>query len=128
MGKNRKLFDLLDKIEFNQVIIFVKSQTRAEALAKILNSSHFPSAFIHGRMRQDDRLQRFEEFKNYGKRILVSTDLMGRGIDINKVNVVLNYDLPSLDKHNVKDESSVIAACDRAVDQWLPKVAKSGGP
>jgi ATP-dependent RNA helicase UAP56/SUB2 len=94
--KNRKLFDLLDIIDFNQVIIFVKSQDRAEALAKILNAGKFPTAFIHGRMKQEDRMRKFEEFKNYGKRILVSTDLMGRGIDISKVNVVINYDLPPL--------------------------------
>merc|ERR1719160_1672098 len=47
--KNRKLFDLLDNIDFNQVIIFVRSQERAEALSKILNASHFPAAFIHGK-------------------------------------------------------------------------------
>merc|ERR1719161_1684577 len=97
--KNRKLLDLLDNIDFNQVIIFVKSQDRAEQLAKILKSNEFPTIFIHGRMRQNERIQKFEEFKSYGKRILVSTDLMGRGIDINKVNVVINYDLPPLDNH-----------------------------
>merc|ERR1711977_540950 len=101
--KNRKLFDLLDNIDFNQVIIFVKSKDRAEALAKILNTGQFPTAFIHGRMKQEDRTRRFEEFKNYGKRILVSTDLMGRGIDINKVNVVINYDLPPIGDHDECD-------------------------
>jgi ATP-dependent RNA helicase UAP56/SUB2 len=124
--KNRKLFDLLDNIDFNQVIIFVRSQSRAEALAKILNSSHFPSSFIHGRMRQEDRLQKFEEFKNYGKRILVSTDLMGRGIDINKVNVVINYDLPPLDKNDEYSDSATNSACDRAVDQYLHRVGRAG--
>merc|ERR1711904_188294 len=95
--KNRKLFDLLDNIDFNQVIIFVRTQDRAEALAKILNTGQFPTAYIHGRIKQEERIRRFEEFKNYGKRILVSTDLMGRGIDINKVNVVINYDLPPME-------------------------------
>merc|ERR1719359_2259326 len=42
--KNRKLFDLLDNIDFNQVIIFVRSQDRSEALAKILNAGQFPTA------------------------------------------------------------------------------------
>jgi hypothetical protein len=67
------------------VIIFVKSKERAEALSKVLSQGMFPTTFIHGGQKQEERLKRFEEFKNYGKRILVSTDLMGRGIDINKV-------------------------------------------
>jgi ATP-dependent RNA helicase UAP56/SUB2 len=124
--KNRKLFDLLDNIDFNQVIIFVKSQDRAEALAKILNAGHFPTAFIHGHMKQSDRVDRFEEFKNYGKRILVSTDLMGRGIDINKVNIVINYDLPPLGKYNENDITEKSIAFDRAVDQYLHRIGRAG--
>merc|ERR1719231_1324276 len=61
--KNRKLFDLLDIIDFNQVIIFVKSQDRAEQLAKILRANEFPTVFIHGRMKQSERIQKFELFK-----------------------------------------------------------------
>merc|ERR1711977_292042 len=124
--KNRKLFHLLDNIDFNQVIVFVKSQDRAEALAKLLNSGQFPTVFIHGRMKQEERIRRFSDFKNYGKRILVSTDLMGRGIDINKVNVVINYDLPPLEKHNENNESEKDAVYDRAVDQYLHRVGRAG--
>jgi ATP-dependent RNA helicase UAP56/SUB2 len=123
--KNRKLFDLLDNIDFNQVIIFVKNKKRAEALAKILNNGQFPTAFIHGSMDQSDRIRRFKEFKDYGKRILVSTDLMGRGIDINKVNVVVNYDLPPLDRYrDIVSEKNI--AYNRAVDQYLHRVGRAG--
>merc|ERR1712061_703584 len=124
--KNKKLFDLLDNIDFNQVIIFVKSRDRAEALSDILNAGQFPTTFIHGRMKQEYRIQKFEEFKNYGKRILVSTDLMGRGIDINKVNVVVNYDLPPLDKYDEKNKSDINASFERAVDQYLHRVGRAG--
>merc|ERR1712025_788599 len=124
--KNRKLFDLLDNIDFNQVIIFVKNKKRAEALAKILNNGQFPTTFIHGRMEQPDRIRRYEEFKNYGKRILVSTDLMGRGIDIDKVNVVVNYDLPPLDMYRENESLSYDASCDKAVDQYLHRVGRAG--
>jgi len=123
--KNRKLVDLLDNIDFNQVIIFVKSRDRAEALAKILNTGQFPTAYIHGRMEQSARIRIFEEFKNYRKRILVSTDLMGRGVDINKVNVVVNYDLPPLDKHG-EHESEKNSAFNKAVDQYLHRVGRAG--
>jgi superfamily II DNA/RNA helicase len=123
--KNRKLFDLLDNIDFNQVIIFVKNKNRAEALAKILNNGNFPASFIHGRMEQNDRIRKFEEFKNYGKRILVSTDLMGRGIDINKVNVVINYDLPPLDRYRDSEPGKEMAY-DRAIDQYLHRIGRAG--
>eukprot|EP00747_Dinoflagellata_sp_TGD_P140289 gnl/TRDRNA2_/TRDRNA2_175985_c0_seq1.p1 gnl/TRDRNA2_/TRDRNA2_175985_c0~~gnl/TRDRNA2_/TRDRNA2_175985_c0_seq1.p1 ORF type:complete len:441 (-),score=2.86 gnl/TRDRNA2_/TRDRNA2_175985_c0_seq1:111-1433(-) len=123
--KNRKLFDLLDNIDFNQVIVFVKNKNRAEALAKILNNGQFPASCIHGRMEQHDRIRRFEEFKNYGKRILVSTDLMGRGIDINKVNVVINYDLPPLNRYYDGEPGKKIAY-NRAIDQYLHRIGRAG--
>merc|ERR1711904_134141 len=106
-------------------IVFVKSQDRAEALAKLLNSGQFPTTFIHGRMKQEERIRKFGDFKNYGKRILVSTDLMGRGIDINKVNVVINYDLPPLDNIRDKEPGKKITF-NRAVDQYLHRVGRAG--
>lgn len=50
--KTRKLFDLLDALLFNQVIVFVKSSKRAEKLSKLLEESNFPSTFIHGNLDQ----------------------------------------------------------------------------
>lgn len=92
--KNRKLVDLLDNIEFNQVIIFVKSVQRCRCLDQLLQESSFPSVAVHSNLKQEERIQRYSEFKNFNKRILVSTDLFGRGIDIEKINVVINYDMP----------------------------------
>ena len=54
--KNRKLFDLLDHLEFNQVIIFVKSIQRCMALCQLLVEQKFPAIAIHKAMSQDDRL------------------------------------------------------------------------
>merc|ERR1711933_72845 len=93
--KNRKLNDLLDALEFNQVVIFVKSVQRAIALDKLLVECSFPSIAIHSGLGQEDR-------------IMVSTDLFGRGIDIERVNIVINYDMP--------DES----------DSYLHRVGRAG--
>ncbi|KAK3016691.1 hypothetical protein RJ639_007096 [Escallonia herrerae] len=104
--KNRKLNDLLDALDFNQVVIFVKSVSRAAELDKLLLECNFPSICIHSGMSQEERhisevamvlsfrLMRYKGFKEGHKRILVATDLVGRGIDIERVNIVINYDMP----------------------------------
>merc|ERR1719372_34376 len=92
--KNRKLNDLLDALEFNQVVIFVKSVQREVALDKLLVECNFPSIAVHSGLSQEDRIARYKQFKEFQKRILVSTDLFGRGIDIERVNIVINYDMP----------------------------------
>ncbi|OWF42652.1 spliceosome RNA helicase DDX39B [Mizuhopecten yessoensis] len=92
--KNRKLFELLDVLEFNQVIIFVKSVQRCMALAQLLVEQNFPAIAIHRAMTQEERLSRYQQFKDFQKRILVATNLFGRGMDIERVNIVFNYDMP----------------------------------
>jgi len=92
--KNRKLLDLLDALEFNQVVIFVKSVQRCMALAQLLVEQNFPAIAIHRTMPQEERLSRYQQFKNFDKRILVATNLFGRGMDIERVNIVFNYDMP----------------------------------
>lgn len=91
--KNRKLIGLLDALDFNQVVVFVKSVNRAKELNKILQSENFPSTTIHRGMAQEKRILRYKEFKEYKQRIMVATDLLGRGIDIEGINVVINYDM-----------------------------------
>ncbi|KAJ3575904.1 hypothetical protein NP233_g779 [Leucocoprinus birnbaumii] len=92
--KNRKLNDLLDTLEFNQVVIFVKSVARCIELDKLLVSCNFPSICIHSGLAQEERINRYTAFKAFEKRILVATDIFGRGIDVERVNIVVNYDCP----------------------------------
>ena len=106
--KNRKLNDLLDSLMFNQVVIFVSSVQRCKALDKLLQECNFPSIAIHGSMGQEERLARYKSFKDGDKRILVATDLVARGIDIERVNIVINYDM--------SDDS----------DQYLHRVGRAG--
>ena len=112
--KNRKLNDLLDALDFNQVVIFVKSVDRAVALDKLLQDCSFPSICIHGRLRQEERLNRYKAFKEGQKRILVATDLVHRGIDIERVNIVINYDMPQ-DTEN-----------SQGADTYLHRVGRAG--
>ena len=65
--KNRKLFELLDVLEFNQVVIFVKSVQRCVALAQLLIEQNFPAIAIHRGMNQEERLSRYQQFKDFQK-------------------------------------------------------------
>ncbi|EFA76779.1 DEAD/DEAH box helicase [Heterostelium album PN500] len=91
--KNRKLVDLLDSLDFNQVVIFVKSVERAKALNSILSEVGFASICIHRDLKQPERIEQYRKFKNFQSRVMVATNIFGRGIDIERVNVVINYDM-----------------------------------
>ena len=93
--KTKKLTDLLDALHFNQVIIFVKSVERAQMLDTILRKDNFPSIAIHRQLEQEERIKRYTDFKAFKYRVMVATDIFGRGIDIEKINVVFNYDMPN---------------------------------
>ena len=92
--KNRKLTQLLDAIQFNQVVIFVSRVPRATELCKLLVECNFPAIYIHARLEQKERLAMLDKFKKFEARILITTDLIARGIDVERVNVVINYDMP----------------------------------
>jgi superfamily II DNA/RNA helicase len=94
-GKITKLMEILDMLDFNQVIIFVRSKQRCTALAQQLEKANFPTEFIHAHLKQADRNKRFQDFKDFKFRILLSTELLGRGVDFEKVNVVVNFDMPA---------------------------------
>lgn len=91
--KIRTLFDILDNVEFNQVVIFVRTIPRAKMLCNVMNEGNFPAITIHGDLQQSERTQLFKQMKEFKKRILVTTDLFGRGIDVSKINVVVNFDM-----------------------------------
>jgi len=85
---------LFTKLEINQAIIFCNSVTRVELLAKKITELGFSCFFIHSRMYQSHRNRVFHDFRSGACRCLVSSDLFTRGIDIESVNVVINFDFP----------------------------------
>jgi ATP-dependent RNA helicase DDX6/DHH1 len=85
---------LFTKLEINQSIIFCNSVNRVELLAKKITELGYSCFYIHAKMRQEDRNRVFHEFRNGATRHLVSSDLFTRGIDIQSVNVVINFDFP----------------------------------
>mmetsp|Transcript_28597 Transcript_28597/g.77438 ORF Transcript_28597/g.77438 Transcript_28597/m.77438 type:complete len:425 (-) Transcript_28597:377-1651(-) len=85
---------LFSKLEINQSIIFCNSVNRVELLAKKITELGYSCYYIHAKMQQANRNRVFHEFRNGATRHLVTSDLFTRGIDIQSVNVVINFDFP----------------------------------
>ena len=61
---------------------------------EIVRKEGFPSVACYGSMPQEERISVYEAFKASKYRIMIATDLLGRGIDVEKINVVINFDMP----------------------------------
>ena len=88
------LYDLYDSISINQCIIYVNTKNTLINLVDRLNERNFPISFIHGDLSSEQRKENLNNFKNGKTRILLSTDLLSRGIDIQQLSLVINFDLP----------------------------------
>ncbi|KAM0751956.1 DEAD-domain-containing protein [Meredithblackwellia eburnea MCA 4105] len=85
---------LFSKLQINQSIIFCNSTNRVELLAKKITELGYSCFYSHARMLQNHRNRVFHDFRNGACRNLVCSDLLTRGIDIQAVNVVINFDFP----------------------------------
>ncbi|CCW68821.1 unnamed protein product [Phytomonas sp. Hart1] len=85
---------LFNKLQINQSIIFCNSVNRVELLAKKITQLGYSCYYIHARMQQQHRNRVFHDFRAGNCRNLVCSDLITRGIDIQAVNVVINFDFP----------------------------------
>jgi translation initiation factor 4A len=88
------LLDLYQQITVNQALIYVNKRQKAEWLAKQLASQGFTLEYIHGDMEVVERKKRMEDFRSGTVRVLISTDLLARGIDVQQVSLVINYEMP----------------------------------
>jgi len=92
--KYETLCDLYTVISVSQSIIYCNSRRIVEILGRRLTDDDFSVAVIHGDMAQSERTKIMDEFRNGVTRVLISTDLLSRGIDIQQVSTVINYDVP----------------------------------
>ena len=89
------LCDIYSQLNINQAIIYCNKRQRVEWLADKMASQQFPVSYIHGEMEVGERKRRMAEFRNGSCRVLISTDLLARGIDVQQVSLVINFELPS---------------------------------
>ena len=89
------LHDLLNQKEFNKVLVFGRTKYGVEKLFRMLTKRDFKVESIHGNKSHSQRQRALKRFKDNQAQILVATDVAARGLDINDVSHVINYDLPT---------------------------------
>jgi translation initiation factor 4A len=90
------LIDLYETLTITQSIIYVNTRRKVEWLTDKMAAKDFTVSAIHGEMTAQDRELVMKEFRSGSSRVLISTDLLARGIDVQQVSLVINYDLPAL--------------------------------
>jgi translation initiation factor 4A len=89
------LLDLYKHLNITQALIYCNKRQGAERLSEKMSAAGFPIACIHGDMEPRERMERMVAFRKGDARILISTDLLARGIDVQQVSLVINYELPT---------------------------------
>ena len=89
------LCDIYKQLNVNQALIYCNKRARAEWLAEKMTQEGFPLSCIHGEMDVDERKKRMKGFRDGTVRVLISTDLLARGIDVQQVSLVINFELPN---------------------------------
>jgi translation initiation factor 4A len=89
------LLDLYKNLNIAQGLIYCNKRQKAEWLAEKMTNAGFPITCIHGDMDVKDRMDRMTSFRKGETRVLISTDLLARGIDVQQVSLVINYELPT---------------------------------
>uniref|UniRef100_A0A915JPB5 RNA helicase n=1 Tax=Romanomermis culicivorax TaxID=13658 RepID=A0A915JPB5_ROMCU len=89
------LCDLYDTLTITQAVIFCNTRRKVDWLAEKMREANFTVSAIHGEMDQKDRERIMKEFRAGESRVLISTDVWARGLDVPQVSLVINYDLPN---------------------------------
>lgn len=89
------LCDLYDTLTITQAVIFCNTKRKVDWLTAKMREANFTVSAMHGDMRQVERDAIMKEFRQGGSRVLIATDVWGRGIDVQQVSLVICYDLPN---------------------------------
>ncbi len=95
-SKKDLLFHILKDEKMDQVLLFSRTKHGADRIVKNLKSKNISAAAIHGDKAQNQRVRALTQFKEHNIRVLVATDIAARGIDIDKLKHVVNYDIPNI--------------------------------
>ena len=94
MSRSVRFFPLISSQSWKQVLVFARTKHGANRLAEQLNTDGIPSMAIHGNKSQTARTKALADFKSNAIRVLVATDIAARGLDIDQLPHVVNFELP----------------------------------
>ncbi len=132
-SKNELLHYILKDKSIDQVLVFAKTKHGADRISRNLRNSRITVAAIHGDKAQNQRQKALQQFKNGEIRVLVATDIAARGIDIDKLKYVINYDIPNVSETYVHrigragragDEGISISICEPEENAFVKDIEK----
>ncbi|MDX1333896.1 MAG: C-terminal helicase domain-containing protein [Robiginitalea sp.] len=141
-SKNELLLHILEDPDLDQVLLFSRTKHGADRICRTLNKKRIRAAAIHGNKSQNQRQKALGEFKEGHVRVLVATDIASRGIDIDQLKYVVNFDIPNEPETYVHrigrsgrageegisislcepEENSYIQSIERLIDQEIQRV------
>ncbi|MEQ9230369.1 MAG: DEAD/DEAH box helicase [Cyclobacteriaceae bacterium] len=132
-NKTRLLIDVIKENEMDRVLVFTRTKHGADKVVKLLNKSDIHSQAIHGNKSQNARQGALKNFKEGTTRALVATDIAARGIDIDDLAFVINYELPNIPESYVHRigrtgragaDGIAISFCDAIEKEYLRDIEK----
>lgn len=127
------LTHILDVYNIDQVLLFCRTKHGADRIAKSLKKKNINANAIHGDKAQNARQKALQQFKDKKIRVLVATDIAARGIDINKLKFVINFDIPNIAETYVHrigrggragDEGIAISICEPEENVYIKDIEK----
>lgn len=131
--KRELLPDIIRQSNVHQVLVFTRTKHGADKVARDLNRAGIKTKSIHGDKSQNQRQRALADFKDCKIAVLVATDIAARGIDINDLPLVINFDLPNIPETYVHrigrtgragQEGTAISFCDRSERPYLKDIEK----
>ena len=131
--KKSLLLHILNVKDIDQVLLFSRTKHGADRIARDLKRKHINAAAIHGDKSQNQRQNALKQFKAGQLRVLVATDIAARGIDIDKLKYVINYDIPNEPESYVHrigrsgragEDGNAISLCDPEERAFLSDIEK----
>lgn len=99
--KTALLLELLQSMEYESVLVFVRTKKKADKICRAINIANIRAKAIHGDKNQSERLKALDLFKRKEVKVLVATDVAARGLDISKLSLVINMNMPSVSENYV---------------------------
>lgn len=124
---------ILEDKEIDQVLLFARTKHGADRITRSLSKKKISSSAIHGNKSQNTRQKALQDFKEGKTRVLVATDIAARGIDIDKLKYVINYEIPNIAETYVHrigrggragEEGISISICEPEENAYIKEIEK----